>query len=89
MRYFFLLLICFSCTCTIRPGYYSTSTYTTPLSVNPSYNYWNPVPTRSYFWYPNTRSLGNVYNNNYYITKQPKIRTNLPLNNGPRGGRRN
>ncbi len=48
--------------------------------------FWRP----SYFWTPRTTYLGNVYHshNHYHVNPTPRVRTNLPLNTGPRGGRR-
>lgn len=87
MKYllFFCLIVLTSCH--ITTGYYSQRRpytifdYNTPIPIyTPNYTGWRFTPRPNY--------LGNVYNNYYVIPRTITPRTNLPLNTGPRGGRR-
>lgn len=87
MKYLTIFCLFFLSSCMMYPGYrVGFSTVNTFYNPNYSYNYYRPY----YNWYPRPNYLGNVYNNYYY---NPKPRhnhnqTNLPLHNGPIGGRR-
>jgi hypothetical protein len=100
MRIGIILLLLISTSCRLRfvsSGYYTpqTTLVTQPVIIPPvnNFGFWSYRP---YWWRPSP--LGNVYNNYYYnpprnIYNPPRNtyvppRTNLPLNTGPRGGRR-
>jgi hypothetical protein len=90
MRYLILFCLIILSSCVVRTGYYSTLT---PINTTPIFTP-NPYLYRpTWFWYqPRTYSLGNVYTNQYnhhhHNHYSPRPKTNLPLHNGPIGGRR-
>ena len=98
MKLSIFICLIFLSSCIIRPGYYSsyTSTYIpntttiitpTPFLFTPAY----PIRTWTPSWSlrPRTYGLGNVYNHHHhYHSGGFRPRTNLPLQNGPIGGRR-
>ena len=83
MKYLIFFCLFFLSSCMIQPGYrigFSTNPY--PV-YTPTYQYYRPF----YNWYPRPAYLGNVYYNpKPYHTHRHS--TNLPLYNGPIGGRR-
>jgi hypothetical protein len=94
MKNLFIFLACIltSCTVTSNPNsvdwsYNNSVTTTTvvrtynPNWSSPSNYFWTPRPY--YFWNPRP-----IFNYNFHHHKAPRVQTNLPLNNGPRGGRR-
>ena len=84
MKYLFLFCLIVLSSCTVMPGYY-TNYNTTLLSTYPyNHNYYKP----NFWWHPKPNYLGNVYNNYYINPKSSHTQTNLPLHNGPFGGRR-
>ncbi len=86
MKYLIILCLIIMTSCHVTTGHYGSSCNLHTHHITPITTY---VPG---WWYrPRPYSLGNVYNNYYFIprgTFQQPIRTNLPLQNGPRGGRR-
>lgn len=88
MKYLLFFLLIGLSSCYVITGHHAhrspytyTYTCTTPIrTYTPSFN-------GAWWFTPRPNYLGNVYNN-YYIIPRTTIRTNLPLQNGPRGGRR-
>lgn len=103
MRYIFIFCLFIMSSCIIRPWHYNsyTSTYIPPVTTYSTTSIITPSPfilsptytvrTWTPFWTyrPKTYSLGNVYNHHHHhYHNNPRPRTNLPLQNGPMGGRR-
>ena len=91
-----LIIILFffsSCSCMVRTGYYSN--YNTTYIFTPTIDLYRPTTT-FYTWGPSWGfrqryfTPNSVFNSNYHYHNyiNPRIRTNLPLQNGPIGGRR-
>ena len=82
MKYLVIFCLLILCSCTIVPGYYSTYTTSNPTIYTYPYTY-------SYNYY---RPFRPAYLGNVYYNPRPNhhhhVKTNLPLHNGPIGGRR-
>jgi hypothetical protein len=92
MKYLVCIFISFLTSCVVRTGYYSTYTPPTTTLFTPNVTLSTPTftPYVPYWWVrPRTYGLGNVYNNTHHHHHYgTRPRTNLPLQNGPIGGRR-